>query len=309
MLVFEDLWAFYGDFAALKGLNLELHQGEMVTLLGPSGCGKSTVIKIAGGFLRPSAGQILLQGRDISELPPEKRPTATVFQHHALFPHRTVEENLAYGLQVRGVDRTEQRRRVEEALELVRLRAMGSKRVQELSGGQQQRVALARALILRPQLLLLDEPLSSLDAKLRTSMRQEIRAIQRALAITALYVTHDQEEALSVSDRVAVMDGGRLVQTGTPQEVYFYPQSPFVAQFIAGAFPVTLGGLNRFLRPDQIVLDPEGPLEGVVTSLQFLGALVEISLKWQGQNLRCRVASRQAPKVDLGSVLRFRIED
>ena len=207
----------YDDFHAVKGVSLEIRDKEFMVLVGPSGCGKTTTLRMVGGFLRPDGGRIVLDGEDVTALPPERRPTATVFQSYALFPHMTVLRNVIYGLKFRKVPREEALAAGRAMLEKVGLPGAGDKTIDQLSGGEQQRVALARALIVRPKVLLLDEPLSNLDAKLRVRMRGEIRRLQREFGITALYVTHDQEEALALSDRVAVMEGGRIVQTGSPR--------------------------------------------------------------------------------------------
>ena len=309
MLVFENVSVRYGSFTALQGLSLELRRGELMTLLGPSGCGKTTTLRVAGGFVTPSAGRVLLDGRDITDLPPEKRPTSTVFQNYALFPHLSVGENVAYGLRVRGVSRSERRRRAEEELERVGLAGYASSRVQDLSGGQQQRVALARSLILGPAVLLLDEPLSSLDARLRLRMRAEIRALHERVGITTLYVTHDQEEALSISDRVTVMHEGRLVQTGTPREVYFAPADDFVRDFIGDAFPFVRGGERILLRPDQVVPRAGGKYAGRLVSREFLGASSLWHIGYQDQLLRALVPSRSEQALPDGSEVRFDLLD
>jgi spermidine/putrescine ABC transporter ATP-binding subunit len=222
----------FGPIAAVDRIDLVVQPGELVALLGPSGCGKTTTLRIVAGFERPDSGRVRIQGDDVTDTPPYRRDTGMVFQHYALFPHMTVSENIAFGLRMRGIDRSETETRVREALALVSLSGLERRYPRQLSGGQQQRVALARALVIRPRLLLLDEPLSSLDAKLRQEMRLEVRAIQRRVGITALFVTHDQEEALSLADRLAVIDHGRIEQVGTPVEVYERPRTAFVAGFI-----------------------------------------------------------------------------
>jgi spermidine/putrescine ABC transporter ATP-binding subunit len=224
--------SFAAGMAAVDDLSLELESGELISLLGPSGCGKTTTLRIIGGFISPDAGRVFLKGRDVTDLPPEKRDVGMVFQSYALFPHMTVARNVSYGLRMRRIPAAEANRRVAEALELVRLTGLADRYPAQLSGGQQQRVALARAIVIRPSVLLLDEPLSNLDAKLRQGMRFEIRQLQRRLGITTLFVTHDQEEALTLSDRVAVMNQGRIAQIGTPQDIYRNPRSLFIAEFI-----------------------------------------------------------------------------
>ncbi len=222
----------FGASVTVGPINLAVEQGEFVTLLGPSGCGKTTTLNMIGGFVTPDAGGIHLAGRPVETLPPFRRDLGIVFQDYALFPHRTVAENIGFGLRMRRVARPEITRRVNEAMQLVRLDGLGDRRPNQLSGGQRQRVALARALVIQPSLLLLDEPLSNLDLKLREEMRIEISTLQRRLGIAALFVTHDQEEALTMSDRIAVMQGGRIEQLGTAREIYEAPASAFVASFI-----------------------------------------------------------------------------
>ena len=222
----------YGDVVAVDGVDIEIRRGEFFTLLGPSGSGKTTCLRMIAGFERPDAGRIELAGEDVSRLPPAERDVNTVFQDYALFPHMTVGENVAYGLKVKKVARQERATRVEEALAMVRLEGYGGRRPSQLSGGQRQRVALARALVNRPRVLLLDEPLGALDLKLRQQLQVELKRIQEEVGITFVYVTHDQDEALTMSDRIAVMDGGHVLQTGSPRDVYEEPGSRFVAGFV-----------------------------------------------------------------------------
>src|SRR6185503_15924382 len=229
----EGLRKVHGDAVAVDGIDLRVGGGEFFSLLGPSGCGKTTTLRMIGGFDEPTDGRILLDGADLAGTPAHKRPINTVFQSYALFPHLTVAQNVEYGLRWRpGVDRAERRRRAAEALELVRLTRLAGRRPVQLSGGEQQRVALARALVCRPAVLLLDEPFGALDAKLRKTLRTELTAVQRAVGTTFIFVTHDQEEALEMSDRLAVMDHGRVVQCGRPKDVYQAPQTEFVADFL-----------------------------------------------------------------------------
>ena len=222
------------DFYAVKDCNLDIKPGSFITLLGPSGCGKTTTLRMIAGFESPDEGEIYLGGEPINALTPNKRDTAMVFQSYALFPHYNVFDNVAYGLKLRKVPKAEIERRVEEILALVELSGMESRMTNQLSGGQQQRVALARALVVEPGVLLFDEPLSNLDAKLRVQMRTEIRRIQQKLGITAIYVTHDQAEAMSISDQIILMKSGVIAQMGTPMEIYYHPNSEFVADFIGG---------------------------------------------------------------------------
>src|SRR4051812_32298852 len=222
----------FGDVAAVDDVDLEIRHGEFFTMLGPSGSGKTTCLRMIAGFERPDEGRIELAGDDVSRLPPAERDVNTVFQDYALFPHMSVGENVAYGLKVKKVAKGERAQRVEEALAMVPLDGYGERRPSQLSGGQRQRVALARALVNRPRVLLLDEPLGALDLKLRQQLQVELKRIQNEVGITFVYVTHDQDEALTMSDRIAVMDGGRVLQVGTPRDVYEEPESRFVAGFV-----------------------------------------------------------------------------
>ncbi len=231
-LVLDKVTKRFGSTVAVASLSLQVASGEFLTLLGPSGCGKTTTLRMIAGFIRPDEGEILFDGQPVSHIPPDKRHTAMVFQSYALFPHMTVSQNVSFGLRMRHTPRQETDRRVQEALSLVGLEQLAARYPRELSGGQQQRVAVARALVMQPKVLLFDEPLSNLDAKLRERMRFEIKALQKRLGITSIYVTHDQAEALVISDRVAVMNGGRLEQLGTPLQIYNDPANPFVAGFI-----------------------------------------------------------------------------
>ncbi|MGB4274414.1 MAG: ABC transporter ATP-binding protein [Bacillota bacterium] len=231
-LVLEDLCESFGDVQAVKNLNLKIKKGELITLLGPSGCGKTTTMHIIAGFHLPDRGRVILNGEDITYLAPYKRNTPMVFQEYALFPHLTVFENVAYGMAIRKVPKNEIQEKVKDILEQLGLPDIATRFPNQLSGGQQQRVALARALVLDPEVLLLDEPLSNLDAKLRIRVRYEIKQLQEKFNITMVYVTHDQEEALSISDRVAVMNKGVLEQYGTPWEIYYKPKNKFVAEFV-----------------------------------------------------------------------------
>jgi ABC-type Fe3+/spermidine/putrescine transport system ATPase subunit len=233
-LAIERVVKRFGAFAALDGVTLAASRGEVLTLLGPSGCGKTTLLRVIAGFLRPDSGGVSVGGRSLEGVPPNARNLGMVFQNYAVFPHLSVAENVAYGLRARGVGAAEIARRVAAALERVRLSGLADRFPDALSGGQKQRVGLARAMVIEPELLLMDEPLSNLDAKLRIEMRQEIRLMQRELGITTVYVTHDQEEALAISDRIAVMDRGRILQVGSPRDIYEQPAHAFVADFIGG---------------------------------------------------------------------------
>jgi spermidine/putrescine transport system ATP-binding protein len=227
-----DLVKRFGEFTAVAGINLEMPPGEFFSLLGPSGCGKTTTLRMIAGFERPTEGQILLDGVDMAQTPPHKRNVNTVFQNYALFPHLSVSDNVAFGLRYQKTSKQETHERVGKALELVQMSAFANRRPNQLSGGQQQRVALARALILNPKVLLLDEPLGALDAKLRKRLQIELKALQEEVGITFIYVTHDQEEALTMSDRIAVMSQGRVEQVGPPKEIYEEPATAYVADFL-----------------------------------------------------------------------------
>ncbi|HZP72019.1 MAG TPA: ABC transporter ATP-binding protein [Gaiellaceae bacterium] len=231
-LELQDLHRNFGPVRALNGINIALGEGEFLSLLGPSGCGKTTALRLVAGFDRPDGGRIVVDGKDITNVSPNKRDMGMVFQAYSLFPNMTAQQNVEFGLRIRGRDKSQRRGRVDELLELVGLGHAGGRYPHQLSGGMQQRVALARALAIEPRVLLLDEPLSALDAKVRVQLREEIRRIQLELGITTLYVTHDQEEALAISDHVAVMYGGVIEQMGAPAEMYTAPKTPFVAEFI-----------------------------------------------------------------------------
>jgi putative spermidine/putrescine transport system ATP-binding protein len=254
----------YGDVVALAGVDLEIRQGEFFTLLGPSGSGKTTLLRLIAGFEQPDGGTIELSGREISKVPPYARDVNTVFQDYALFPHMSVLRNIEYGMRVRRAARPEREERARRALEMVRLTGLGDRKPAQLSGGQRQRVALARAIVNQPQVLLLDEPLGALDLKLRQEMQLELKHTQREVGITFVYVTHDQEEALSMSDRIAVLSHGRIEQVGTPLEVYERPLTDFVAGFIGTSNLIERDGKHLTVRPEKIRLlaDGEEPAPG-----------------------------------------------
>lgn len=244
----------YGDVTAVASVDLEIASGEFFTMLGPSGSGKTTTLRMIAGFEEPDSGKVLLGGQEVTGIPPYDRAVNTVFQDYALFPHMNVAENVEYGLKVEGVDKDERKSRAAEALEMVRLPEYGERKPSELSGGQQQRVALARAIINKPKVLLLDEPLGALDLKLREQMQVELKRIQSEVGITFIYVTHDQDEALTMSDRIAVFNEGRIEQTGTPSEVYEQPANPFVANFVGVSNLIEREGKTFTVRPEKIRL-------------------------------------------------------
>ncbi|MEO6013887.1 MAG: ABC transporter ATP-binding protein [Devosia sp.] len=316
-LKIEAITKSFKDNQVVKGVDLAFNKGEFVSLLGPSGCGKTTILRIIAGFERPTSGAIVVDGKDITDLPPNQRKIGMVFQAYALFPNMNVADNIGFGLKIAGAPRQERDARTEEMLKLIGLPGYGKRFPFELSGGQQQRVALARAIAPRPSMLLLDEPLSALDAKIRVSLREEIRAIQRELGITTVFVTHDQEEALSISDRIVVMNAGKVEQFGTPFEIYNKPQTRFAATFVgtlntldakvvdAATKTVSIDGQTAAIpalparaktgdtvaltmRPEAVSLangtTKDITLDGTVTEVAFLGAVIRLKVKL-GENI------------------------
>ena len=315
---FENVSRHFGEVKAVDEANLEIQDGEFFSMLGPSGSGKTTCLRMIAGFDRPTLGKIFLYGQDVSNLPPYERNVNTVFQDYALFPHMTIEDNIAYGLMVKGVSKAERYKKVDEMLDLVRLPGFGRRKPSQLSGGQRQRVALARALINHPRVLLLDEPLGALDLKLRQQMQEELKALQERVGITFIFVTHDQEEALTMSDRIAVFNEGKVQQVGTPSEIYERPASSFVAGFV-GTSNLIGGEVARRLtgsegtfsiRPEKIHLDatngePEKDMfcvDGVVRDVVYLGLftryLVEIE---DGSDLVVIVQNLKTTSIDVFS--------
>jgi putative spermidine/putrescine transport system ATP-binding protein len=270
----------YGDVVAVDGIDLAIAPGEFFTLLGPSGSGKTTTLRLIAGFEQPDSGRVLLKGKDVTARPPYERDVNTVFQDYALFPHMTVEQNVGYGLMVKGVRKRERAKRVAEALEIVQLSRQGGRRPSQLSGGQRQRVALARAIVNRPQVLLLDEPLGALDLKLRQGMQLELKRIQQEVGITFVYVTHDQEEALTMSDRLAVFLDGRIEQVGTPASVYEHPESEFVAGFVGVSNVLERNGQRFTVRPEKIRLlgENDQPAAGAVSERGTVREVVYIGM-------------------------------
>jgi len=311
-LEINNVSKIFGQAVAVNDFNLQVDKGELVSFLGPSGCGKTTTLRMVAGFEIPTSGRIVVNGEDITDKAPNQRDVGMVFQAYALFPNMTVADNISFGLMIAKKPASDRKKRVAEMLDIIHMSDFGDRYPYQLSGGQQQRVALARALALSPQVLLLDEPLSALDAKIRVSLRAEIRSIQRQLGITAIYVTHDQEEALSLSDRVVVMNGGRMDQVGTPFEIYNFPKTEFVAQFV-GVLNSTRAEIvdpasNRVridsqqlqtaesleayhagdqvvvaIRPERLSFASEGQkanlLECTIENITFLGSIVRVTVK------------------------------
>jgi putative spermidine/putrescine transport system ATP-binding protein len=300
----------YGDVVAVDGVDLAVAAGEFFTLLGPSGSGKTTTLRMIAGFEQPDDGRIRLGGEDITRRPPYARDVNTVFQDYALFPHMTVAENVGYGLKVKGVARAERKRQVDEVLEMVRLGGYGNRKPVQLSGGQRQRVALARSIVNRPKVLLLDEPLGALDLKLRQEMQVFLKSLQRELGMTFLYVTHDQEEALTMSDHLAVFNEGRIEQAGTPAEVYERPATEFVAGFVGTSNIVERAGRRISIRPERITLNGHGE-PAVVEDVVFVGAFRRIHVHTDGGDRLTVVRPNDGPAVRPGTRVRvgWRDED
>jgi putative spermidine/putrescine transport system ATP-binding protein len=283
-LSFTGIRKTFGATVALQSLDLDLQPGELVSLLGPSGCGKTTALRIAAGFEVPDAGIVSLSHRDITRTPAHQRNMGMVFQSYSLFPNLTVAQNVEFGLRNRKIEKVKRLTRVGEMLELVQLNDLGKRYPHQLSGGQQQRVALARALAVQPEVLLLDEPLSALDAKVRSTLRDEIRRIQTELKTTTLFVTHDQEEALAISDRIGVMSNGQLEQLGTPEDIYLRPASPFVARFVGSIneLPNTNDSGKILVRPEDVTIstdEEELAMRGTITRVTFQGPVTIISVR------------------------------
>lgn len=281
ILELKGITKAFGGVSVLNGIDLAVQQGEFITLLGASGCGKTTTLRIISGLETPDSGTVLLENADVTRAEPDKRGVHTVFQNYALFPHMSVAANIGYSLKIRGVKKPEINRRVNEMLELVQLTDFGGRMPGELSGGQRQRVAIARSVIDSPKVLLLDEPLGALDLQLRRMMQVELKRLQKKLGITFIYITHDQEEALNMSDRIAVMRGGLFEQLGTPGEVYDKPKTAYVARFVGSANILALGGKTLAVRSEMLQLEKDAPgfLSGVIREKSFAGGMLRIAVE------------------------------
>ncbi|TCU15889.1 ABC transporter ATP-binding protein [Rhizobium sullae] len=308
---FQKVSRHFGQVRAVDGVDLEIAPGEFFAMLGPSGSGKTTCLRLIAGFEQPTEGHIQIFGEKAEGVPPYRRNVNTVFQDYALFPHLNILDNVAYGLMVRGIGKVERTKAAEQALELVKLQGYGIRRPGQLSGGQRQRVALARALVNKPKVLLLDEPLGALDLKLREQMQEELKSLQRALGITFVFVTHDQGEALSMADRVAVFNNGGTVQEGTPQDIYRRPKTRFVADFVGSSNVISpdvmtlLGGERRWasLRPEAIHISGDG-VEAAVENTSFLGAATRLTVGMRGTRLHVTLpAGVNVP--DIGASVRL----
>lgn len=298
-LQIKDMKKRYRNGDGVEHINIDVAPGEFLTMLGPSGCGKSTILRTIGGFLQIDEGDILLDGKSIKDLPPEKRPTAMVFQSYNLWPHMTVADNLAFGLKIRKMNKNDIAKKVKDGLALVNMSGTEYKYSTQLSGGQQQRIAIARALLLEPSVLLLDEPFSALDAKIRAQMREELKKIQEELHITVVFVTHDQEEAMVLSHRIVVMNKGVIEQTGTPNEVYDHPASRFVASFIGEMNFVNDGDKVLAVRPENVLLsegDKEGIRHGSVRTVMILGHYAEVTVDVNDQIVKAYVTRQEADR-------------
>lgn len=299
----ENLKKIFEENRGIEKIDFSIEKGELISLLGPSGCGKTTLLNIIGGFLKPDNGKIYLENRDITDIPPEKRDISTVFQSYALFPHMNVLENIKYGLKYKKLTKKEQNELALEYLKIVGLDGYEKKSIQELSGGQQQRVALARALVLYPKILLLDEPFSNLDAKLKISMREELKELQKNLKISMIFVTHDQEEALSISDKVVVMNNGRIEQIGTPEEIYYSPINEYVANFIGKSNFILKDGVKKLIRPENIKIEKNQKGSWKIINKEFMGAYTILKIKNETEEIYVNIQGEKGREYLLGDLV------
>lgn len=301
-LQIKNMSKLYDNGDGVTDINLDIKEGELLTLLGPSGCGKSTILRTLGGFVDVTEGVILIDGQEVQQLPPEKRPTAMVFQSYNLWPHMTIFDNLAFGLKIKKMPKSEIAKRVPAMLELVGMASHINKYPTQLSGGQQQRIAIARALLLEPAVLLLDEPFSALDAKIRGQMREELKKIQQALNITVVFVTHDQEEAMAISDRIVVMNKGVIEQIGSPTEIYDNPTTKYVATFIGEMnFFSQADGKTIAIRPEDVDFTNEPSKHtGIIKTIMILGHYASISIETNGTIIHACVPRQSANKHSIG---------
>ncbi len=301
-LEIKDMTKLYDNGDGVRHINLEIYEGEIVTFLGPSGCGKTTILRTIGGFLDVTEGDITVDGESIVHLPPEKRPTAMVFQSYNLWPHMTIYENLAFGLKLRKIPKAQIDKEIKEHLALVSMSGTEKKYPGQLSGGQQQRIAIARSLLLKPSLLLLDEPFSALDAKIRQQMREELKKIQSDLGITVIFVTHDQEEAMALSHRIVVMNKGKFEQVGTPAEIYDNPQTLHVASFIGEMNFINRDGKTIAVRPENITVRAGSgdDLDGTVRTVMLLGHYVVMNVQCGENVVRCNVDRDLSDSLNIG---------
>lgn len=303
-----NLTKLFDEENGVKNVNIDVEEGEFVTILGPSGCGKTTTLNLIGGFLEADSGQILLEGVNILSLPPEKRPVSTVFQSYALFPHMNVVENVSYGIRFYRKEKKKKALEIaQEYIDIVGLTGYEQYKVGNLSGGQQQRVALARSMATNPKILLLDEPLSNLDASLRMKMRGELKELQKKLNITMIFVTHDQSEALSLSDKIVVMDKGKVVQIGSPTEVYFSPTNEYIASFIGKSNLIHMDGEKFMVRPEDIRMNINPQGEYTIEEKIFMGQFTEYLVSKDGKSVEVNLSGKESAKFQTGSKVNLEI--
>ncbi len=305
----EDLSVIYENGDGVRNIYMDVYEGEILTLLGPSGCGKTTILRAIGGFNKATDGKIIIDEEDITKLPPEKRPTSMVFQSYNLWPHMSVYENLAFGLKLRKIDPKIIKKEIDEMLVLLKMKGFEDKYPTQLSGGQAQRIAIARSLLLKPTVLLLDEPFSALDAKIRVQMREELKRIQAELNISIAFVTHDQEEAISLSHRIVVMDKGKIAQIGTPAEIYDNPVNPYVASFIGEMNFLEKDEHTIAFRPEEIKIHKEltGEFNAIVKSIMLLGHYASVILEYENETIKAYITRNEMENIFEGDEVTFDI--